>query len=220
MALFRRRTPRSQSDAGAKTDDTQIEVEAVELREEDVRGPRDSAGERSPAGYVDLGVLYVPRIPGLKFQWKTPGADQMTISSIQMVLGSSAVSATLAAAPKSGGAWEELMDQITASLEGSGGSVERVQGPYGEELRARVPLALPGGAKGVAPIRVVGVEGPRWVLRLDITGAAAAGDPLQIAACEALIDRLIVNRGTHPWIRLQVLPLTLPKGAGTANGPG
>lgn len=97
--------------------------------------------------------------------------------------------------------------------------MERQVGPYGNELHAKVAASLPDGTKGFSPLRIIGVEGPRWVARLDIAGAAASGNDGQMAACEALIDQLIINRGDSPRIRFEVLPLTLPKDATSVDGP-
>ena len=131
---------------------------------------------------------------------------------VLLVLGSSGVTVSVAAAPKSGGAWEVLRDQIAASITNAGGQVETVEGPYGLELQARIAATLPDGSKGYSPLRVIGVEGPRWIARLDVQGMAARSEK-EAAACEELIDKLIINRGSEPKIRFEVLPLTLPQEA-------
>lgn len=216
MALFRRRRPQPDQTA-TDFDSAQPEPGTDAESDHGPRGPRDSEGEPVPEGYVDLGALYVPRVPGLQLRGKFE-ADKTTLYRILLVLGTSGVTVSVAAAPKSGGAWEELADQIAASIGAAGGVIERVDGPYGTELRAKVSATLPDGSKGYSPLRIVGVEGPRWVARLDIGGAAAAGDQKAMQACEELIDSLIINRGDAPRIRFEVLPLTLPQDAVGADG--
>lgn len=179
-------------------------------------GPSDSEGRPVPDGYLDLGALYVPKIPGLQLRGKLE-ADKQTLRQVLLVLGASGVGVSVAAAPKSGNAWPELSAQIEAAIEGAGGKTEEIEGPYGLEIRAQIAQQTPSGKVTYVPLRIIGAEGPRWVTRIDIQGAAAAGDAEQQAACEDLIDRLIVNRGDEPRIRFDLMPLHLPKEAAALN---
>lgn len=61
-------------------------------------------------------------------------ADKTTLFRMLLVLGTSGVTVSVAAAPKSGGAWSELSDQIETSIVSAGGVVKRQVGPYGTEL--------------------------------------------------------------------------------------
>ncbi len=207
MALFGRRKKRQQD-----TETLDEEVNSVTgLAAATTRGPKDSEGLPVPAGYLDLGAVYVPRLPGLQLRGKFE-SDKSTLHKVLLVLGSSAVTVSVAAAPKSGGAWDVLRDQIASSITNAGGQVETVEGPYGLELQTRIAATLPDGSKGYSPLRIIGVEGPRWIARLDIQGMAARSEK-EAAACEDLIDKLIVNRGNDPRIRFEVLPLSLPQEA-------
>ena len=216
MAFFRRKAKQSAGADKAEAEGTYEELE--EDAEVALRGPRDSGGSPVPSGYVDLGALYVPRLPGLQLRGKFE-ADKTTLFRMLLVLGTSGVTVSVAAAPKSGGAWSELSDQIETSIVSAGGVVERQVGPYGTELHAKVAAVLPDGTRGFSPLRIIGVEGPRWVARLDVAKTATGGDEAQIAACEQLIDQLIVHRGDSPRIRFEVLPLTLPKDTAAVDGP-
>lgn len=180
-------------------------------------GPRDSGGEPAPRGYLDLGALYVPTIPGMQLRAQFE-ADKTTLRRVLLVTGTSGIQVSIVAAPRSGGLWPDLSQQIMTSIKQEGGEVEIETGRYGEELVARIAMRLPGGAVGYAPARIVGIEGPRWLMRVDIQGAAAAGDESQLASCHEIIDQLIVNRGSEPRVRLEMLPLRLPKGAMTTDG--
>ncbi len=182
----------------------------------DAPGPVDSLGEEPPEGYLDLGALYVPKVPGMQLRGKLE-ADKETLRQVLLVLGNSGVAVSVAAAPKSGNAWPELAAQIEASIEGNGGEAAEVSGRYGLEIAAKIPQPGPGGKKVLVPMRIIGVEGPRWVARIDIQGSAAAGDPEQTKACEDLIDRLIVNRGSEPRIRFDLMPMRLPREAGAVD---
>ena len=55
------------------------------------------------------------------------------------------------------------------------------------------------------------MEGPRWLVRIDMQGAAVTGNKAQARALEALIDTLVVKRDDAPRIRFELLPLSLPR---------
>lgn len=212
MALFGRfRKKRTHSE------DEHVPLGEDEQPTEITRGPKDSGGQPAPKGYLDLGALYVPRVPGLQLRGKFE-KGKSTLSRMLLVLGSTGITASVAAAPKSGGAWEELLGQIEGAFRAAGGEAERVEGPYGTELSVRAASVLPDGTKGFTPLRIVGVEGPRWLIRLDIQGAAVTGDTAQKDSAEQLIDGLIVNRGSEPKIRFELLPFTLPSEAALTDG--
>lgn len=200
MALFKKK-PAAEETMPAE------DVEATE----DVgqTGPRDSGGELCPSGYVDLGALYVPAEPGIQLRAQFE-ADKKTLRRILLVTGNSAIQLSVAAAPRSGGVWDELREQVVASIEQMNGTAELVETRYGTELAAMVPVRLPDGGEAHQPLRIIAIEGPRWMLRADLQGAAASGDAEQRERCESILDRLIVNRGSEPRIRLELLPLTLP----------
>lgn len=216
MALFRRRknpAADEQADQAPTEDLGSGPGDAGALR-----GPRDAEGKSVPSGYLDLGAVYVPRVPGLQLRGKFE-ADKATLHRVLLVLGSSGVTVSVAAAPKSGGAWDILRGQIADSITKAGGQVESKTSPYGVELHAKIAATLPDGSTGYSPLRVIGVEGPRWIARLDIQGSAALSDAAAAAACEELIDQLLINRGSEPKIRFEVLPLTLPTDAKGIDGP-
>ncbi len=207
MALFFGRRSKQVEET---VEEPPVEPTTMEVEEPVSRGPRDSDGADAPQGYIDLGALFVPKVTGLQLRGAMDDSHP-GLKRILLVLGSSGVAVSIAAAPKSGGAWEELSTEICASLKAGGGECDKVAGPYGVEIHGKVPSELPDGSKGLSPLRILGVEGPRWVARLDIQGAAAAGDPNQTEAIENLIDQLIVNRGSEPRIRFELLELRLPK---------
>lgn len=177
------------------------------------RGPRDSDGHEAPAAYLDLGALYVPRIPGMQIRAEVNRRDKRTINRILLIVGAGGIGVSVVAAPKSGGAWDDMREQISSSVVSTGGSAEEVDGPYGVELHGQVPVKLPDSSKALTPIKVIGVEGLRWVIRLDLLGKALTDERAR-KACEKVIDLLIVNRGTEARVRFEPLPLKLPPGAG------
>ena len=187
-------------------------------------GPTDANGEGASERHLDLGALYVPTIPGMQLRAQF-GEEGSVVHRIQLILGSSGIQISVAAAPKSGGLWPELAEQITAAIEKQGGEVISADGVYGPELHARIAGRMPNGQPGFSNLRILAFEGPRWLLRVDLQGAAAGGDVGELERCYDLIDRLIVHRGPEPRIRFEQLPMHLPQGAtapagSNAAGPG
>lgn len=169
----------------------------------------------APSGpRVDLGSLLVTGGEGLELRLQ---ADQKTgaVTGVMLAGAGGALELRAFAAPKSGGLWAELLDEIVAEAERLGGATRRDDGPFGPELRLQVPVTAADGRSGVQLSRVVGVEGPRWLLRATFLGAAA-GTGAPAAQLEQALRELIVVRGPEPMSPRQPLPLRLPPGATTA----
>ncbi len=214
MALFGRKRTKSANGNDKRIDDYNVRdddgLAAVDI-EFSGRGPHDSQGLKAPKDYVDLGALYVPRIPGMQLRAQVDAKNKRVVNRIVLVIGASGITISVAAAPKSGGAWEELREQILQGLTEQGAHTKEVSGPYGIEIHADVPVNLPNGSKATSPLNIIGVEGARWLARIDLHGQAVS-DARARKACEAVIDQLIVNRGSEPRARLEVLSLKLPAG--------
>lgn len=201
-----RRRGKSQSDDAAVA--APPEVEGVRSG-----GPWD-ASERSPgddAGYVDLGPLKVRVRVGLDIQMPTD-SDGGEIGSVVLVTDDAALELRAFAATRSGGLWDEVRDDLIIEVERLGGECDQVEGLFGPELRVRVPVDLPDGEKGFQPSRIVGIEGPRWLLRATFLGAAGLEPSDEGVLMDALKD-VIVDRGAEPRIPRESLLLTLPAGA-------
>ncbi|MBV7295328.1 DUF3710 domain-containing protein [Corynebacterium sp. TAE3-ERU12] len=104
------------------------------------------------------------------------------------------------AAPTSGGLWADSAEDIEKGLSGDGLTVTREQGPWGDEVV--------GKRDGVC-MRIIGVEGPRWMLRVTCGGPEEGNEDLAAIARETLA-RIFVNRGDNPIPAGQPLPVTLP----------
>ena len=126
-----------------------------------------------------------------------------------LVLASSGLQFSIAAAPRSGGTWDELRPQIRAAYEEGGSTVREKHTRYGDELEVDEAVTLPDGNKGTTRTRIIGREGDRWFARIDMVGPAALGGQ-EADDFEELIDRVVVVRGDEPRPRLDLLPLHLP----------
>lgn len=183
------------------------EVEVEGVRHE---GPWDSS-ERSPDGdptYLDLGALLVRIREGLDVQLPTDG-DSQDIGSVVLVAENAALELRAFAATRSGGLWEEVRDDLILEVARLEGECEQVDGPFGPELRIKVPAVLPDGQEGFQPSRIVGVEGPRWLLRATFLGDAGLNPSDDGLLMDTLRD-VIVVRGAEPRIPREALLLTLP----------
>ncbi|WP_084403221.1 DUF3710 domain-containing protein [Schaalia suimastitidis] len=171
-------------------------------------GPRSAAEVDTSVGYVDMGSLRIPVVPGMQVQTQM-SEDKKNILGVFLVLGNSGLLITVAAAPRSGGVWDELRSQMRDGLQADGATVDEVEGRYGVELHVAAPVAGPDGAKHTSYTRIIGCEGDRWFARLSVVGPAAIDEAVG-ADVEKVIDRLVVVRDEKPRARLDVLPLSLP----------
>jgi hypothetical protein len=172
-------------------------------------GPWDAAGDIPAAERVDFGSLQVPVAEGFEIQLNIAD-DQGPL--IAVVRGDSSLQLQAFAAPKSGGLWDDVRQEIADAVTQAGGSSEEADGPFGAELHARVPGDPSLGQGGLQQVRFLGVDGPRWFLRGVITGPAArhasAAGPF-----EEVFAGVVVVRGDHPVPPRDLLEIQLPEEA-------
>ena len=104
------------------------------------------------------------------------------------------------AAPRTGGLWEESSEEIIAGMRSEGMPVEIQQGPWGQEI-------VGTGTNGV--IRIIGVEGPRWLYRVTLAAPTGSEDQLAEIGRET-IARSFVYRGEDPILAGNSLQVVLP----------
>lgn len=104
------------------------------------------------------------------------------------------------AAPTSGGLWEESAEEIKNGLESDGLDIHLEQGPWGSEVV---------GTTADMELRIIGFDGPRWMLRMTASGPAGSAEELANLA-RGVMARSFVSRGDNPMPAGQPLPVTLP----------
>lgn len=105
------------------------------------------------------------------------------------------------AAPTHGGQWEEASQEIHDDMQRDGlDDVRFLDGPWGREVYA---------TKGANAMRVIGVDGPRWMLRLTLAAPQAKADELAEIA-RGVAARTFVYRGDAPVLAGNSLPVALP----------
>jgi hypothetical protein len=180
-----------------------VEEEATATAYDRSRGPWDVSEVEETDSRIDMGCLLIEGVPGLSLQVQVEENTQR-VTTVTLVLEDAAVQVQAFAAPRSSGIWDEVREQISASISASGGLVETAEGEFGPELLAQVP----GPNKALQPARFIGIDGPRWFLRGLFLGTAARGE-----GHPGLMDvfsRIVVVRGDEAMPSGEPLALTLP----------
>jgi hypothetical protein len=164
---------------------------------------------------IDLGAVIVTPWEGLGLQLQVNEADRQ-VQAVTAVWKNSGLEITLFAAPASGGLAEELREDAVDEAEQAGGTATLADGPFGSEVRRVLPQEGPGGEQMFHVSRIWFAEGPRWLLRGTLLGEAAVGeaDAPVVAPFVELFRNLVVNRGDKPRVPGELIPMTLPDGAG------
>lgn len=169
-------------------------------------GPGDDADEAAAgpiANRIDFGCLQVPTDSGLELRVEVNEAGAP--SSVTLSSPNGTMQLGVFAAPRTEGIWDEVRAEIRESLDKQGGSAKDAPGPFGTELVGKVPQN-----SGLAPVRFLGVDGPRWFLRAMLVGPAASDAALG-KAFERAFRGLVVVRGDTPLPVREPVPLVLPK---------
>ncbi|MFJ3383076.1 MULTISPECIES: DUF3710 domain-containing protein [unclassified Curtobacterium] len=187
---------------------------APEDREDN--GPLDETEANPVRPYVDLGGVKILPREGLHLRLEVEEGSQRVVA-VGLDYDESTLQVQPFAAPRSTGLWHEIRAQIAEQIERQGGAVTEVDGPFGPELRATVPVVVDGegGAGGARPARFIGVDGPRWFLRGVIAGKAAE-DPESAEEIEELFRSVVVVRGGTPMPPRDLIPLHMPKSTQSA----
>ncbi|MEW6861507.1 DUF3710 domain-containing protein [Trueperella pyogenes] len=170
-------------------------------------GPWDSSevliGER-----LDAGSLWLPVVPGASLQFTLDRLRQQVLGVVYGKNGS-ALQLQAFAAPRSAQLWDEIRRDIRTSIAQQGGYSQEVEGPLGFELQAQMPVP---NSKTLAPHRFLGIDGPRWLLRVTLYGKAGSDEAAANELIEIVRD-IVVNRGHDPHPPRELLPLEIPEQA-------
>lgn len=154
---------------------------------------------------VNLGAFYLPVVSGAELRLKAaPSADPSdpTIIGATLTLGDSSLELEAFAAPKTMGLWEDIRQELLDSNP----QASEEEGTFGQEV------TLPVTVKGKTYISlIVGVDGPRWMLRGIFTGPAASSEGQEWDALSVCFSDIVVDRGQEPLAPRDLLPMTLPQ---------
>jgi hypothetical protein len=122
------------------------------------------------------------------------------------------------ASPRNESIWDDIRTRLAAEAERRGGRAAEVDGPYGTALQMVLPATSPDGEQGTQTSTVLGVPGPRWLLRVSTFGRPAV-QYQEDGLLEQVLQDVVVVRGSEPMSPGEALPLVLPAGARRAEPP-
>ncbi|WP_182376040.1 DUF3710 domain-containing protein [Nocardioides sp. WS12] len=200
-------------DADAIADEATADDSSVETTEEnEAAGPYD-VDELPEDGVdrLDLGALLVAPLADREVRVQVDEKSG-AVRAVLLATDSGALELRAFAAPRNGDLWSEIRPQIAADTARRGGTATEREGRFGTELVCEVKMTRADGAAGTQTSRVIGVNGPRWLLRATLLGDPAR-TPDEAADWESAIAQVAVRRGAHAMPVGEQLPLTLPEGA-------
>ena len=150
--------------------------------------------------------MFLPLVEGLTIRAKRSQDPQSPspLESITVQLGDGAIEIVPFAAPKTLGLWDDMSDELLDANK----SAKVQEGRFGDEVM--LPVAVKGKTMMT---RIVGVDGPRWLLRGIFTGDAADGESDNKKALEDYFAQIIVRRGDAPLAPRDIIPILPPKTA-------
>lgn len=158
---------------------------------------------------IDLGALLVAPVEGRDLRVQVDEKSG-TVRSVVLAGSDGAVELRAYAAPRNGDLWDEVRPQIAADAARRGGTATEQDGPFGTELYCELQVKTADGKVGNQMSRVVGFNGPRWLLRATFLGRPAR-EPEALAEWSKAVTTVAVRRGNHAMPVGEQLPLTLPE---------
>jgi hypothetical protein len=183
-----------------------------------VQGPFD-ADELPEDGVerMDLGSLLIEPEEGRELRLQV---DESTgqVQSVVLAGEDGALELRAFAAPRNGDLWGEVRPAIAADMAQHGGVASEREGRFGTELVCRLTVRMEDGSTATQPSRIIGINGPRWMLRATLLGRPAM-EVDDAAAWEETITRIAVRRGAGAMPVGDMLPVVLPQGARRVDPP-
>jgi hypothetical protein len=157
---------------------------------------------------VDLGSLLIAPEPGRELRLQVDEASGV-VQSVMLAGADGALELRAFAAPRNGDLWSEARPQIASEVAGRGGTATERAGRWGPELVCRVQVRTPDGKTGTQESRIIGINGPRWLLRGTLLGKPAT-DVEGSEDWEELLSRVAVRRGAQAMPVGEPLAVTMP----------
>lgn len=213
--------------AAAGTEDTpDTEVDAVELDESAQWQAWDEAFSRDEGPFdieevdldaddvnrLDLGTLVITPFDKMNLQLQVDKAKEK-VQALLISDGTSAMEVAVFAGPTRSSMLDEIRDEIVKATEAAEGSIAMVDGPFGTELRRRLPVTTTEGKAATHLSRTWLCSGPGWVLRGVVMGKAALEPDNEDAdgVLWEFFTNLVVRRGPQPAAPGSVLLMDIPQ---------
>lgn len=180
-------------------------------------GPFDLAEVPAMRPYVDFGGIKVAPREGLQLRLEVDERAKRVVA-VTLDFEGSLLQVQAFSAPKTTGLWHSVRAEIAAQLSAQGARIEEKAGALGPEVIAytQVPEEQGGGLRAV---RFLAVDGPRWMLRGVMMGAAAEDESAYATMVELFRD-IVVVRGDQPMPPSELLTLQVPAGVGQNPSTG
>lgn len=156
---------------------------------------------------VDLGSLLIEPEPGRELRLQVDESSG-NVQSVMLAGKDGALELRAFAAPRNGDLWGEVRPQIAADMAQKGGTASEQDGPFGPELVCSMQVQRKEGGTATQPSRIVGVNGPRWLLRATFFGRPA--EPGKGGDWDDVLSKVWVRRGDQAMRSGEALPVTLP----------
>jgi hypothetical protein len=166
---------------------------------------------------VDLGSLLVTAQEGLEVQLQVEEATGQ-VAAVLLAGEEGAAELRAFAAPRNGDVWDDVRRTVTAEVAQLGGTATEQDGPFGTELVVSLVVEMPDGSHAQQLSKVVGISGPRWLLRATLFGRPAV-DFRDDGDVERALRAVVVVRGGTPVPPGDPLPLVLPPTVQPAGPP-
>jgi hypothetical protein len=160
---------------------------------------------------VDLGSLLITPEPGRELRLQVDEATQ-AVQSVVLAGPDGALELRAFSAPRNGDLWTDVRPQLAADMARRGGTATEREGRFGTELVCQLSVQTNDGKTAQQPSRIVGFNGPRWMLRGTFLGRPAV-DVENAVEWEDTLAKVVVRRGDHAMPVGDPLPLTLPENA-------
>lgn len=175
----------------------------------EIAGPFDASEvDLEERDCIDIGSLLVTPVGDVEMRLQVDEESGQVIAAV-LVGDNGALELRAFASSRGGGAWDELRPRIAEETVKLGGSSTEQEGSFGHELMCLVPVQTPEGEQATQANRVIGCEGPNWLLRATLMGQPAV-EPETAGLWEATIRQTVVRRGREAMAPGAPLPLTLP----------
>lgn len=154
-------------------------------------GPWDVNDENVPDydEYLDMGSYYLPFLLGIQLRIKANRKTGQVLGAT-ITFGASSLEIEAFAAPKTMGLWDDMRADLLAAND----KATQKAGVFGTEVM--LPVTIKGGRTVMT--RVVGIDGPRWMLRGVFSGRAAVAEGPETDALNKFFADIVVERGDEP----------------------
>ncbi|KFI45514.1 Protein of unknown function [Bifidobacterium bohemicum] len=167
-------------------------------------GPWDINEEDGPDydEYLDVGSYYLPFLQGIELRIKANRATG-DVLGCTISYKSSSLEIEALAAPKTMSLWDGVREDLLAANP----KASEKPGVFGMEVN--LPIEVKGGKSVMT--RIVGVDGPRWMLRGIFSGPAATQPrSAEAKALNQFFSEIVVDRGEEPLAPRDLIPMHPP----------